>query len=68
MKKGREKVRENDLWQVWLTRLTKMDKKNFISFEEFKKKGKRQETTISTKTAEEIIEEAKGIRELDKAL
>lgn len=60
--KAREKDIEEKLWQRWLTELPRMNEDNFISFDEYKKQSfKRNEQETSTKSEEEVLEDANKI-------
>ena len=53
-----EKDVEAMLWEKWLVELPNMDKSTFIPFEEYKQKHFKQE---STKTDDEILQDAENI-------
>jgi len=53
-----EKNRENDLWETWALHYPRMDKENFISFEDYKKKSITQAVTkISFEDIEKEMEQ-----------
>ena len=57
-----EKDKENKLWELWKLQYPQMDKENYISFEEYKNKNIKKQT--SNKTYEEIEKE---MEEVEKA-
>lgn len=60
--KAREKDIEAMLWQRWLVELPQMNEENFITFDEYKKKAfKRTKQETSTKSEEEVLEDANKI-------
>lgn len=61
-----KKERENDAWDMWLTLYPRMNKENFMSFEDFKKEVIKSAVRVSNKTKEEIEEEMLKIVALDK--
>lgn len=61
--KAYEKDFENKAWSMWLTLYPNMDKKNFISFEEYKKKL-IQPVNNTLSSTEDILKEVSEIRQL----
>lgn len=57
-----EKDKENKLWELWKLQYPQMDKESFITFEEYKNKNIKKQTT--KKTYEEIEKE---MEEVEKA-
>ena len=57
-----EKDKENKLWELWKLQYPQMDKESFITFEEYKNKNIKKQTT--QKTYEEIEKE---MEEVEKA-
>ncbi|MEY2669790.1 MAG: hypothetical protein RLZZ577_106 [Bacteroidota bacterium] len=51
--KAVEKITEQKEWEMWLTLYPDMDKNNFMSFEKFRQKGKRQ--SVENNTSDEDI-------------
>ena len=57
-----EKDKENKLWELWKLQYPQMDEESFITFEEYKNKNIKKQTT--QKTYEEIEKE---MEEVEKA-
>ena len=56
IKKAIEKEQEKSLWEMWLMMFPNMDRKNFISFEEFKEKATQSNRQKSKeKTDDEML-------------
>jgi hypothetical protein len=64
--KAIEKREDQKLWEIWLAKLQRMDKNNYQSFEQFKRKIMRPKTTQPTMTVEEQIKEAERIKAGDR--
>ncbi len=65
--KAYEKDAEEKLWQQWLVDYRLMDQETFISFEEYKSKGRTSSANIGDSeklTKEQIEDKVKGIIEL----
>ncbi|MGO5053587.1 hypothetical protein ACTQ6A_13965 [Lachnospiraceae bacterium LCP25S3_G4] len=57
MQKAREKEKEERLFQQWLTFLPRMDKKTYVSFQEYFESATGK--NIDKRNKEEIIQEIK---------
>jgi hypothetical protein len=64
--KAFEKNEEQKLWDIWLTKLPHMNKNNYISFEQYKRKFYQPKVTKSNMTVEEQIKEAERIKSQDQ--
>lgn len=64
--KALEKTAEQKDWDMWISIFPDMDKKTFVSFDEFRSKKKSRVTnTAATKlTKNEILEKAEELRKL----
>lgn len=65
-----KKEAEEFLYKQWLVNYANMDKSNFTSFEDYKKKAfkiKKTNTDNNKLNVEEIIKEAERIKEIDQA-
>lgn len=63
--KAVEKTIEKQAWEQWLVAYSKMTKETFISFSDYLKKLKQPKVTTS-KTDEEVIEDAENILKMMK--
>ncbi|MCR8635745.1 hypothetical protein [Paenibacillus radicis (ex Xue et al. 2023)] len=54
--------RKERLWDMWIARYAKMNRDNFISFDDFMKQATATPATASTKTAQEILDDAEWIQ------
>jgi len=54
-----KEIGKRKLWEMWLTMYPNMDKKTFVSFDDFYKRSSRP---ISTETDEEIMKSVYEIR------
>ena len=54
---AQKKESEDNLWQMWLTLYPRMNKDNFESFEDYKKRALRSVVRATEKTSEEIVAE-----------
>lgn len=64
--KAMEEKEEQRIWSVWLARLSNMDKKNYVSFEQYKRKIMNPKITNPTITVEEQIKEAECVKSRDR--
>lgn len=64
--KAIEKRNEQRDWEMWISVYPNMDKKTFISFEKFRKKGR--ELPQNNLTTAEIIEKAEEIRKIHQGI
>lgn len=60
---GKEKELDKMIWQKWLVEIQKMDKDNFIPFEEYKKMMTKP---VSLNTGENGKQPGKNIIDMDK--
>lgn len=59
--KAIEKKEEQKAWEMWLMKYQHMDKSSFIPFSQFYKQQTQRK--ISMRATEDILQEAKAIRE-----
>lgn len=65
-----DREQDEKLWEMWLARFPNMSKKDFISFDDFKRRAKRKKPALvltGKKSTAELIKQAEKIKAADKA-